>query len=571
MRKLLNKYFSCFIWIAKDTKKHIKSLLLILGCAVVGALSSVAMAIVSKNLVDNATSGNIKYVMYFGIAFGCIILINLGTNAASSMISVRAQEEFSNNLRQRMFARISGAEWKDISRYHSGDILTRLTSDVNAISNGVINVFPGIISLGVQLVAAFITLLYYEPYLAILAFVFGPFTILFSRIWGRKLKKLQIKIQESESAYRSFMQESLENITIVKAFRLEEKNVETIDNLHNDRMQWIIKRNRTSVAASSILAAGYWISYFIAFGWGALRLAQKAISYGTLTAFLQLVGQIQGPFIGLSRTLPQVIATIASAERLIELEKLEMEKQTQKLPFTKSVGVRLRNIDFSYNKDETILNNVTFTIEPGEIVALTGPSGEGKTTIIRLFLALLKPGDGSITFSDYNGIELEASASTRDWISYVPQGNTLFSGTISDNLRNGFTEASDDELISAAQIACAWEFIEKLPDGLNTVIGENGLGLSEGQAQRIALARAIVRRAPVLILDESTSALDMDLEMRVLEGIRNLKPSRSCLVITHRLSALQICSRVLKLKDGIIQEVPMLKTEDLTDADESVV
>lgn len=557
MKSIIKRISSSILWIAKDTKKYIVSLIVIIILGIMSSLSSVAMAIISRSLVDNAMSGNIRLVLYYAIAFGFIIIINLGMNALSSTTAVRTQEGFSNTLRQRMFGRISGAEWSQISKYHSGDILTRLTSDIGTVASGVVDILPSIISLGAQLIAAFITLLIYAPYLAVLAFVFGPLTVLLSRIWGRKLKKYHKKIQESESAYRSFIQESVENITIVKAFRMEERNIKTISSLHNERMGWVLKRNRTGIAANSILALGYWVSYFIAFGWGALQLAKKTITYGTLTAFIQLIGQIQGPFIGLSRTLPQIIATLGSAERLMELEELEIEKDNQKLDFTESVGIHLQNVSFSYNREDNVVSDATFKINPGEIVALTGPSGEGKTTIIRLLLAFLKPISGSVVFFDVNGAEYKASASTRDWIAYVPQGNTLFSGTISDNIRSGFEEATEEDLIEAAKISCAWEFIKTLPNGLNTVIGENGLGLSEGQAQRIALARAIVRKAPVLILDESTSALDMDLEMRVLEGIKNLKPSRSCLVITHRLSALQICSKVLSLKNGIIRKEPV--------------
>lgn len=567
MKRKINELFSCFIWLARETKGHIKSLLILLSIQVISALTGAGMAIVSKNLVDHAIEGKIDYVVYYGIAFGCIIILSLGSNAISSLINARTNELFSNSLRQRMFARISGSEWSDITKYHSGDLLTRLTSDINTISNGVVNVLPSIISLGVSLIASFATLLYYEPYLAIFAVIFSPFSIIVSRLWGRKIKIFHKKIQEAESTYRSYIQESLENITVVKAFRMEEKAVETVETLHNDRMKWVLKRNRTGVAASMILAGGYWLSYLIAFGWGAIGLANKTITYGTLTAFLQLIGQVEAPFIGLSRTLPQVITTISSAERLMELEKMEMERGKDKLDPNTSVELSFKDVSFSYNKDDTVLKNVSLSIKPGEVVAITGPSGEGKTTIIRLCLALLKPDNGSVKFFDSSGNEFPASASTRDWIAYVPQGNTLFSGTIADNLRNGYADATDEEIIAAAKTACAWEFIEKLPDGLDTVIGENGLGLSEGQAQRLALARAILRPAPVLILDEATSALDIDLEMRVLEGIKNLSPKRSCLVITHRLSALQICSRVFKLKDGIIMEIPMPNALESSDID----
>lgn len=550
----MNKYFKYVKWIYRDTKPFVPAIVQILIIEVFGALGSVAVAIISKNLVDQAVASDTKSAISFAALFGGLVVVNLGLRAVSSLISARTLESFSNSMRERLFTMITGTEWSDISKYHSGDLLTRLTSDVGAVANGVIHVIPQVISLGVQLLAAFGTLLFYEPYLAVLAFVMAPITLVFSRFWGRKLKHMHVKIQESESAYRSFIQESLENLTIIKSFTMEDKSIERIENLHNERMHWVIKRNRTGVAASSVLAAGYWAGYLLAFGWGAVRLAQKAITFGTMTAFLQLVGQVQGPFIGLSRTLPQIIATLASTGRLMELEALQMEKQEDKLEVPKIAGISFKDVSFSYIDEETVLEGVSADIQPGETVALMGPSGEGKTTIIRLLLALLRPSRGKVSFSDDQGNVHDASSATRDWIAYVPQGNTLFSGTIAENLRKGWPDATDDELVDAAKTACAWEFIEKLPEGLNTLIGERGLGLSEGQAQRISIARAILRKAPILILDEATSSLDTDVEMRMLEGIKNLKQLRTCLVITHRISALQICSRVLKLEEGTISE-----------------
>jgi ABC-type multidrug transport system, ATPase and permease components len=554
MKSEIKKIFLYYRWFIKYTKEYIPSIIFVLALDIANSLSSVALAIISKHMVDNAISGNLKYVFYFIAIFAGIIAVNMLSNAIASIKAVKVQEAFTNGLRQRLFERICGTEWYEVTRYHSGDILTRLTSDVGTVSNGVVNTFPSIISLLFQMIAAFVTLLTYEPYLAVLAFVLGPITIILSRLWGRKLKSLHIKIQESESLYRSFIQESLEKFTILKAFCMERNKVDTLGNYQNDRMNLILSRNKMNVAASTILSAGYWVGYFLAFGWGAIRLAQKATTFGTLTAFLQLVGQVQQPFVNLAQSLPQVISTVASAGRLMELEELEMEKEGEQVNNKSLVEVIMDGVDFSYNKEDVVLRKASFHMKPCEIFALIGPSGEGKTTIIRLLLALLKPGSGRIVYKDENGIEFQASASTRHLIAYVPQGNTLFSGTIADNLRAGNPEATEEELKDAAIKACAWEFIEKLPEGLDTMLGENGLGLSEGQAQRISIARAILRKVPVLILDEATSALDMELEMRVLEGLKNLQPARTCLVITHRMSALKICSKIVKLKDGILME-----------------
>jgi len=557
------RFFEYIKWIAFSTKVIKRNLILIIILDAFASLASVAIAIFSKNLIDSAVSGVISRAMLYAAIFGTLILGNLGIRAASSVLSVRTYEIHANSMRKRMFSRITMTEWISVTKYHSGDILTRLTSDVGAITTGVVDTLPSIISLSVQLIAAFATLLYYEPMLAILAFILGPFTVLFSRIWGRKLKKLQIKVQESESAYRSFIQEAIENMMIVKAFRLEGKNIDTITELHGKRLDWVMKRNITSVVASTVLGMGYWLGYFLAFCWGTLKLSRGATSFGTLTAFLQLVSQVQGPFIGLAKMIPQIIAAMASTGRLLEIEGLPLEILSTKLPTELKAGINLQNVTFSYKDNNPILEKLTANIQPGEIVGLIGSSGEGKTTLIRILLALLKPDKGSAAFVLEDGKEFMASADTRDWISYVPQGNTLFSGTIEENIKSGFLEASVEEVEAAAQAACAMDFIKELSEGIKSKIGERGIGLSEGQAQRISIARALLRKAPVLILDEATSALDMDSEMRVLNSIHEMKPARTCIVITHRPTALRICSRILRLKDGGLIEQCIEDIDDI--------
>lgn len=415
---------------------------------------------------------------------------------------------------------------------------------------------PSIIILIVQLSFSFCVLFYYEPFLAVASLLIAPIAILASWLLGRKLKELQVKVQESEANYRSFIHESLSNIMIIKTFCDEAYSSERLNELRNQRLFWILKKNRFSLATSTSINVAFQLGYILAFTWGAIGISNGSISFGTMSLFLSLVGQVQAPLIGLAQTIPKIVSILASAGRVIELQNLPSEQKLEQTIETEQIGVKIDNISFGYN-DENVFLDTSLRINPGEFVAIVGESGIGKTTLIRLIMAFLQCPEGNISFFNPQGQTETSNATSRNFISYVPQGNTLFSGSIADNVRMGRRDATDEEIIAALKASSAYAFVENLPDGMHTVIGERGHGISEGQAQRVALARALVRNAPLLVLDEATASLDEKTELEVLEGIRSLQPKPTCILITHRRSVLNYCDREIKIENKQIHDIPL--------------
>lgn len=541
------------VWLFQQTKPFILSILFLTFIGIIMAFTGVGSAITSRNLIDSAINRDKDRAITFGIVFFTTVIAQIGLRAVFSMSSTKVTERFSNSLRVNIYEHIARSDWNELIGFHSDDILTRLTSDISIVSGGIISVIPSIIMLGVQLVLAFVTLFAYDRVLALLAIIIGPVTVLFYRLFSKKLKKLHIKIQETEGKYRAYIHECIQNIGIIKVFSLEKNSTEKITGLQEDRMEWVLKRNRVNNAASAILSFGYYLGYMLSFVWGAYRLSMGVITYGMLTAFFTLVNQIQSPFISMARSLPQLIQTEGSATRLMELEKIKLEQMNNKAAVVEKAGIVLENIMFQYKDDKQVICDASADIKPGELVALVGASGEGKTTIIRLLLSLLEQKKGNISIVDGKK-KYEMNASYRNLISYVPQGNTLFSGSIIENLRIGDPNATEIEIYQALKDACAMEFVSELKDGIHSIIGEKGIGLSEGQAQRLTIARALLRKAPILILDEATSALDEATELNVLNAIKSRKPKPTCLFITHRPTVYKQSDRILVLQDGILVE-----------------
>jgi ABC-type multidrug transport system fused ATPase/permease subunit len=539
-------------WLWKYTKPYLPQILFLLFLGLTGTFISISLAIVTKRIIDATLAGGIiinDIAIYVGM-----MAVTLIISAVVSLVGVVLDERFSFGIRKQLYEKIIHSHWMDVTKYHTGDLMTRLTSDAKNIADGIIYTIPTIINLAVQLIVTFAVLYYYEPFLAILALVIAPVAALTSVWLGRKLKVLQVKVQESEAAYRSFLQESLSNIMIVKAFVNEDYSTEKLVELREERFYWVKKKNRVGVASTTVMSLAFQLGYIAAFTFGAFQVSSGAITYGTMTVFLTLVNRIQSPILQLAQSIPKVVSVLASTGRVIEIQTIPIEKKINTTIQTENIGVNISNLTFGYHEEEMLFDEASINFRPGEFVAIVGDSGIGKTTLVRLMMSFLSHNGGNIVFQNELGEQQFANAGTRQFIAYVPQGNTLFSGTIKENIHMGRLDATEEEMIEALEMASALNFINELPKGLDTVIGEKGHGLSEGQAQRIAIARAFIRKAPFLILDEATSALDEQTELAVLEGVKKLKPRPTCLLITHRRSVLAYCDREIRIKDRKMYE-----------------
>lgn len=535
-----------FKWLMYYSKPYAWKIMLLMSIDLITTLVSLKMVTLSKTIIDNATNGQ-----SFKTAIIVYIILMISMQAVgvfSGIFSTMLNEKFGFGIRKQVYEKIIRSHWLDIKKYHTGDLMTRLTSDAGAIADGIINTIPSVIRLSIELVLVFFTLFRYSRMLALFALLVAPVSAVTCWWLGRKLKKLQVKVQESEALYRSFLQESMANLLIVKAFANEDYASERLTNLRENRFYWVFKRTKLSMASSVIMGFSFQLGYIAAFTYGALQVSLKAITYGTMSVFLALVNRVQSPIMGLAKTVPQVVSILASAGRVIEIQNIPEEKSLPTDMARENIGVKVNDLTFGYT-DETVFENVNLDIKPGEFVAIIGESGIGKTTLVRIIMSFTSSLTGSVDFYNAYGEGVVANSGTREFIAYVPQGNTLFSGTIRENIRMGKLDATDEEMWEALRLASGEEFVRNLPGGLDCVIGERGHGISEGQAQRIAIARAFVRKSPFLILDEATSSLDENTELQVLKGLQELNPRPTCLIITHRKSILPICDREIKIEN----------------------
>lgn len=535
-------------WIYARTKRFLPAVAVTSLISAFTAVSYVLLALITKRVLDIATKDAAGSLAAAGTALFAVIAVQVILSACQSLLNAYVNGRLTLSLRSYLFTLICRKRYSQISRYHSGDILNRLTSDVDVVVSSSVSIIPSVVSTVAKITAGIGAMIFMNPIIAAVILVLGITVPAIGRAINKKYKYMHKECQRTEGKTRSFMQECFENIVVIKSFASEKPFVKRLTVFMEDNFRLKIKRTGISVLASICLYTFFTAGYYAVLLWGAGGLAAGTLTYGTLMAFLQLISQLRAPLQNVSGILPQYYSALASAERLIELEKTEDEKP----PLEKESADRLKDnfesleingLCFGYGR-EAVIENCSFKIEKNKITAVTGESGSGKSTLFKLILGLYSPTAGSITV---NG-KIPVDASVRGLFAYVPQGNMVLSGTVKDNITLCNPDVDEERLINAAKAAEIYDYISSLPDGFDTVLSERGAGLSEGQIQRISIARALLTEAPVLLLDEATSALDETTETRVLENIKAMS-AKTVVFITHRNTSLKVCDRIIRVEN----------------------
>lgn len=478
------------------------------------------------------------------LIIACDFAIGIARVWIKNILGVKAQ----NMMQQRMLDRLLRSEWHGKDRRHSGDVVNRLEFDVNTVVNFLTETLPNTLSVVALFVGAFFYLLNMDAVLALITVAILPVFILVSRIYVARMRKYTRRVRHSDSRVQSILQETVQHRMLIKTLECGSLMVRRLDANQSMLRSHVRRRTRFSVVSNLFLNAGFSLGYLVAFLWSAVRLYHGTLSFGSMTAFLQLVYRIQNPARDLTKLAPAFVSVFTAVERLMELEDTPEEAQGEPVRMMSPCGVRLRNVTYAYDDGtRNVIDNLSFDFAPGTCTAILGETGAGKTTLIRLILGLMRPKGGTVELYDGNGNgSCEVSPLSRCNFVYVPQGNTLLSGTIRDNLRLGNPEASEHDMVEALRLSCA-DFVLSLPHGLDTKTTEGGGGLSEGQAQRIAIARALLRDGGVMLLDEATSALDPQTERTLLDNILAAK-GRTVIFITHRPAVIEYCDKTLNLE-----------------------
>lgn len=526
---------------------------------------------ISKDVVDIITGHKTgEIIKYFAVLIGVAvlnILINQVTGYISSWIGIKVGQELSSE----MFEKILETDWESLTNYHTGDLLTRWSTDTGTIANGILSFIPNLIINIFKFFSAFYMVIRYDWTFAVFALIGIPFSLLMSKTLLTRMQNNNKRSMAMNAKMAGFNQEAFANIQTLKAFGLVKLYAQRLRQLQKDYRDMKMEFQRMSIATSIIMGlVGLLVSYS-SYGWGIYRVWSGVISYGTMTMFLSLSGQLTGSVNTLASLIPSAIGLTISAERLMDIVEMPREDYSRYpeansfLEAHRKEGFSLvvDNIAYTYMTGTEVFSMASFEAHPHEIIGLVGPSGEGKTTMLRLLLALIAPKEGEIRIEAEGGEAMAMAPYMRQFFSYVPQGNTMMSGTVRSNMTNVKEDATDEDIEEALKMACAWDFIEKLPDGIDSEVKERGGGFSEGQGQRLAIARALLRKAPILLLDEASSALDVATERRVLKNIMADTYPRVVVVTTHRPTVLTLCKRVYAIHDKKCEELSAEEVDHL--------
>ena len=566
LKEMLKEY----IWLIRCSMQYKKEILWYLAMGILGTVMSLAGSILSKYIIDAVTGLDSSRILVALIFFVLMQLFSIGVHALSSRISTKINIEVNHQITSQVYQKILKTDWESLSTYHSGDLLTRINGDVATVSSSILGWIPDFCTRLLQFAGTFGIILYFDPTLALLALLSAPVTLLMSRYVMRTLRHYNKKMRELRSDMTVFNTESFQNIHLIKAFDQTSAYTKKHQQLLSQYKDTSLDFNRFSIRKNTLMSLTGTVISLSCFCWSIYRLWSGHITFGTLVLFLQLSGSLSAAFSALTAMIPNAINAGTSAGRIMAITQLPKEDlgdpENAKGWFDSygknGFSVVAQDLSYHYDDGISVLSRVDFQADSGQIIALTGPSGEGKTTLLRLLLGIIQPKDGTLHLCSSIGENLPIGAATRSLFSYVPQGNTLFSGTIEENLRLTNPDATDEELQRVLEIACASEFVAQLPLGLQTPVKERGNGLSEGQLQRLCIARALLSDAPILLMDEATSALDLQTEQQILQNIMESKAGRTCILSTHRPSALKISDKIYYICHDTVAPITAQQWQD---------
>ncbi|MBR4859258.1 MAG: ABC transporter ATP-binding protein [Clostridia bacterium] len=546
-------------WLIKYVSKYRWQIAFYVFIGLLSTAMGLGSNVASKYLIDSVVTHNSDTILKSAVLAVILGVTQIVVGSVVSRIAGVVGTKISLEIRSGVYEHVIFSKWEDIRKYHSGDLLNRIEGDVATVSSSIVSFIPNVFTASAQFIGSLIVVLYYDPTMAIFALLSAPFLVFSSKITTKMVRKYNKESREMNGKILSFYSESIQNLQTIKAFDITKRYVDQMKTNLQLHRKIKLDHDKFSIVMSLCMSLiGLFVAY-TCYGWGVYRLWQGAISYGTMTLFLQISGKLTSSFSSIVSLLPSAISIATSAGRIMEITDLSLEEhkdrekaeKMEKSADESGVAIVCNDLQYTYpDGDKPVVANVSFRAEAGETIAFVGPSGEGKTTLLRLILGLVETDSGELFLETKDGEKITVSECTRRFCSYVPQGNSIFSGTVADNLRIVKPEATDEEIIDALITADAWSFIKELPFGINTEISEKGVNFSEGQVQRISIARAILRDAPIVVMDEATSALDAKTEETVLANMMKAYPNRTRIITTHRPSMLQYCTRVYRIDEN---------------------